>query len=172
MVAGQKRRVLTTDDLLRRQEEPANKKLKISPLGLDDSDDASSELDEEVSEELANNGLRWEEGRSRRNPGDKENSDALLDGEEEPLTSGESDSEISFALEGRNSIDLQRVKTKTISQRLPKPTTTTFASLDISAPLQASLTAMSIRTPTEVQAACIPPLLAGQSAEIVFNVHA
>lgn len=38
----------------------------------------------------------------------------------------------------------------------------TFSSLGISAPLQAALKSMSIKLPTEVQAACIPPLLQGK----------
>jgi hypothetical protein len=38
----------------------------------------------------------------------------------------------------------------------------TFSSLGISAPLQAALKSMSIKLPTEVQAACIPPLLEGK----------
>lgn len=38
----------------------------------------------------------------------------------------------------------------------------TFASLGVSKPLQAALSSMSIRTPTEVQVACIPPLLTGE----------
>lgn len=37
-----------------------------------------------------------------------------------------------------------------------------FTSLGISSPLIAALTAMSIKLPTEVQLACIPPLLAGE----------
>ena len=38
----------------------------------------------------------------------------------------------------------------------------TFASLGVSLPLQKALKGMSIKVPTEVQAACIPPLLAGK----------
>lgn len=38
----------------------------------------------------------------------------------------------------------------------------TFSSLGISAPLQAALKSMSIKLPTEVQAACIPRLLEGK----------
>ena len=38
----------------------------------------------------------------------------------------------------------------------------TFSSLGISSPLQAALKSMSIKLPTEVQAACIPPLLEGK----------
>ncbi|KZP32873.1 DEAD-domain-containing protein [Athelia psychrophila] len=37
-----------------------------------------------------------------------------------------------------------------------------FTSLGVSAPLQAALSSMSIRTATEIQAACIPQLLAGE----------
>jgi len=36
-----------------------------------------------------------------------------------------------------------------------------FSSLGISVPLQSALKSMSIKSPTEVQVACIPPLLAG-----------
>ncbi|KAJ7068212.1 P-loop containing nucleoside triphosphate hydrolase protein [Mycena amicta] len=39
---------------------------------------------------------------------------------------------------------------------------TSFAALGISTSLQSALASMSIRTPTEVQAACIPPLLQGR----------
>ncbi|KAH8830791.1 ATP-dependent rRNA helicase RRP3 [Flagelloscypha sp. PMI_526] len=48
-------------------------------------------------------------------------------------------------------------------QELLSPTSTdiTFASLGVSKPLQAALASMSIRHPTEVQTACIPPLLSG-----------
>ncbi len=38
----------------------------------------------------------------------------------------------------------------------------TFASLGVSLPLQKALKGMSIKVPTEVQAACVPPLLAGK----------
>ena len=44
----------------------------------------------------------------------------------------------------------------------PKPTPmTTFTSLGISSPLRAALKSMSITDPTEVQSACIPPILSG-----------
>ncbi|KAK0206466.1 P-loop containing nucleoside triphosphate hydrolase protein [Desarmillaria ectypa] len=62
---------------------------------------------------------------------------------------------------------LSRFKTKDPSQLRPALTATTskhtsFPDLGISRPLQAALTSMSIRMPTEVQAACIPPLLSGR----------
>ncbi len=50
---------------------------------------------------------------------------------------------------------------KSTNAHTPTPLSS-FASLGISAPLQATLASMSIKNPTEVQAACIPPLLAGE----------
>ncbi|KAL0949776.1 hypothetical protein HGRIS_009815 [Hohenbuehelia grisea] len=38
----------------------------------------------------------------------------------------------------------------------------TFSSLGVSQPLQTALSSMSIKLPTEIQAACLPPLLAGR----------
>lgn len=52
------------------------------------------------------------------------------------------------------------------SGRIPpsrRPHVSDFAALGVSAPLVSSLSAMSIRRPTPVQAACIPELLAGKS---------
>lgn len=46
----------------------------------------------------------------------------------------------------------------------------TFSSLGISAPLQAALKSMSIKLPTEVQAACIPPLLEGKLKSDCFLI--
>jgi ATP-dependent RNA helicase DDX49/DBP8 len=163
MTAGRKRRVLTADDLLRRQEEPLEKRSKISSLlEFDDLNETNS--DETLEEELENDELQRGEMRDRRNMVDEEGDDALVDGEgTDPSTSGESNFGFPIHMDGKDRFDLQRVKPRTIvPQRPPKPTGATFASLGVSAPLQASLAAMSIRTPTEVQAACIPPLLAGQ----------
>jgi len=53
------------------------------------------------------------------------------------------------------------VDQKSTNAHAPTPLSS-FASLGISAPLQATLASMSIKKPTEVQAACIPPLLAGE----------
>lgn len=46
-------------------------------------------------------------------------------------------------------------------QKLPPSVPASFSSLGISPPLQSALKSMSIKSPTEVQLACIPPLLAG-----------
>ncbi|KAK0191036.1 DEAD-domain-containing protein [Armillaria mellea] len=63
--------------------------------------------------------------------------------------------------------NISRFREKSPSQPSPAPTaatskTASFSDLGISTTLQAALTSMSIRAPTEVQAACIPPLLSGR----------
>lgn len=167
MTTGQKRRVLTTDDLLRRQEERAQKKSRVSPPfefdGVDDSE-TSSELSGETSEEeVAKNEVRPGERNNSGNASNGDDDDVLLAGEdEEPLTSGESETGFPVTVDWKRRTGFQSVKTKHMSRRPFEPTPATFASLGISAPLQASLSVMSIWTPTEVQAACIPPLLAGR----------
>jgi ATP-dependent RNA helicase DDX49/DBP8 len=46
-------------------------------------------------------------------------------------------------------------------------TTASWISMGVSLPLQAALSGMSIRHPTEIQAACIPPLLEGELRSFV-----
>lgn len=66
-----------------------------------------------------------------------------------------------------------------IKRKLPPPpppsetpqNTKSFSSFGISTALVAALTSMSIRVPTEVQTACIPPLLSGASLQIFAVVR-
>jgi ATP-dependent RNA helicase DDX49/DBP8 len=64
--------------------------------------------------------------------------------------------------------DHSRFSNRETTTRFPKPQATfpakscTFSSLGLSAALQAALNSMSIKLPTEIQAACIPPLLEGK----------
>jgi ATP-dependent RNA helicase DDX49/DBP8 len=44
-----------------------------------------------------------------------------------------------------------------------------FSSLGISAHIQSALKSMSIKTPTEIQVACIPPLLAGKYSFVLLE---
>jgi ATP-dependent RNA helicase DDX49/DBP8 len=157
MTSRQKRRVLTTDDLLRRQEEPPRKKSKIYPefndldeIGSSASEVGDSDSDVTLEQERSNDEVR------RRSAAEEELDDDDSGEPEEALMLGGLDSRFLSTLNG------PRIKTRTLPQRLPRSPGATFASLGISGRLQASLAAMSIRTPTEVQAACIPPLLAGQ----------
>ena len=50
-----------------------------------------------------------------------------------------------------------------------KPSSSTFESLDLSQPLIAALKGISIRDPTEIQSACIPPILQGASSERILS---
>jgi ATP-dependent RNA helicase DDX49/DBP8 len=79
----------------------------------------------------------------------------------------DSNSDVSLAVDQDNVP--QRIK---VSKALSKPhevaremklssATSTFTELGVSSPLVRALGTMSIRTPTPVQAACIPPLIAG-----------
>jgi len=82
-----------------------------------------------------------------------------VDSDPDSDTSGETDRP-SFVVEDR----LTSVRPpKSSSVPTSKTRQTTFGSLGISSPLQGALTGMSIKVPTEVQTACIPPLLAGKS---------
>lgn len=86
------------------------------------------------------------------------------------LSEGDLSSEEKESEPDRNSFVVEDRLSSLRFARTQKPPTgptlnsirTTFASLGISLPLQQALTGMSIKVPTEVQAACIPPLLAGK----------
>ncbi|SRR5260221_8894411 len=129
----------SVDDLLRSQEGPARKKRRLS-----DSDSERLLADSSDTD-------RVEGGQSRH-----------VDSDSDSDTSGETDQQ-SFVVEDRLT-SVRPSKTQTPpSVPTSKTRQTTFASLGISSPLQGALTGMSIKVPTEVQAACIPPLLAGKS---------
>jgi hypothetical protein len=148
-MAGHKRRELTTDDLLRMQEGPPSKRARQrQPMadsdGLNDTDSESSHSNVESDSEQ---GLPGENDSSSEEPG----SDGFspMDQHQERVTSS-------------------CVSSRFITRKLPnvshatKSASTSWNSLGIIAPLQTALASMSIRTPTEIQGACIPPLLAGE----------
>ncbi|KAL5507790.1 DBP8 [Sanghuangporus vaninii] len=163
---------LSADDLLRRLEssEPQRKKRRLqieeepgaedgsfTGFGEDGEDvqadsgesdgslegsGASSEIE---STEIRNDGsLSWGEQIEERD--DKPGIPSRASNEQAPRTFLP---RYSRALGGHQSLDSSTTKSS-------------FAELGASKALVASLASMSIRTPTEVQAACIPPLLAGK----------
>ena len=157
MVAGVKRRVLTSDDLLRQQERYSTKKPKLAarkflrvPREKRDGLTSDSEVDDGIDE--------TEEG-------DEETEDEEL----LPLTEGSALPDV------EDRLGLSRLKRRptVIGGGGPhRQTLISFGSLGISLPLQSALSAMSIRTPTEVQAACIPPLLSGEIlCSVVWQLH-
>ncbi|PPR06584.1 hypothetical protein CVT24_001765 [Panaeolus cyanescens] len=174
---------ISLDDLLRRQEERPRKKRRLSEdvevdgvggvrkrardefgygsEGSDEDEDGSAGSDEE-----------GEEG------GSDEGEDEDDEGEEEEKREENEEESTALPIPDRVESTTSRIQTKSKTQPSPSNTTSssteisttnastaprhTFASLGISSPLQMALKSMSIKVPTEVQAACIPPLLAGR----------
>jgi len=146
------RRNVTTDDLLRSQEEPHRKRRKLKDAAETDSEDPASEVDDE------NLSTGDESGEGPDQVKDDVNGEI------------ETPNHVS-KLVMHDRFDFSTRKTgSSVVQFKPETQPLAFASLGISDSLQSALTSMSIKTPTEVQAACIPPLLAGTfaSAHISF----
>jgi len=150
MTSTKRKAELTTDDLLRQQEESSNKRTRVLQTS---SYVRTQDYDSDEEEE-------------------EEEDEALSDPEED---SEEEDSENSVteapAFTGHDRFGDSRLKQSTISQST-KRTTKSFHDLGIIPPLQAALTSMSIRSPTEVQNACIPPLLQGASLDVLHCADA
>ena len=128
-----KRRTPTTDDLLRMQEEPQKRHKRPYILQGDEDEDSDVGEDDDFDTESED---RW-------------------DGIEWEV-GGESSS-----LLGSRVITKPRlVHERALSSEAGKPVT--FSSLGVSPSLLSALSKMAIHAPTEVQQACIPPLLAGQ----------
>ncbi|KAJ7179937.1 P-loop containing nucleoside triphosphate hydrolase protein [Mycena crocata] len=149
-----KRKGVTADDLLRQQEGP-QKRLKSTLNHLYPSFGQSSAITESDSERSAG-----EDANSNPEPtrfAEDEDSDEESEYEDSQLTAvlGESGEDPSSS----RLIIKPRTDHKPL---LRPPLSSTFSGLGISPPLQSALTSMSIRAPTEVQAACIPPLLQGR----------
>ncbi|KAF9058134.1 P-loop containing nucleoside triphosphate hydrolase protein [Panaeolus papilionaceus] len=151
---------ISLDDLLRRQDEPPRKKRRLSeePVELDESasDDSGSfsarnSGDEEDSQ-------RSEDESSEEDGSDNQDSDAGSGDENQELTQESSlptHDRLGISTSARINASKSQLST---SEQTARPS---FAALGISKPLQTALKSMSIKVPTEVQAACIPPLLAG-----------
>ena len=152
-MAGKKRQVLTTDNLMRRQEEPDRKRMRRTQWSGD-----SESGGEEATE---SSDISGEDGGEEKAKGEGEGG-AWLEDDEDDVDSKDEALDTSapdrFNFSRKASKPRTQLTASISSQTLPS----TFLSLGVSPPLQASLSNMSIRTPTEVQAACIPPLLAGK----------
>ncbi|KAF7355262.1 ATP-dependent RNA helicase DBP8 [Mycena sanguinolenta] len=144
-----KRKSLTADDLLRQLEGP-QKRLKTSRHSSPSSPRASASEHEEDEEDSAS---------------DSDN--AAHDGADDADTDTDEETSHQAGLlqETRDDASSSRLifKPRTNHDAPVRPAaSTTFSGLGISKTLQTALTSMSIRTPTEIQAACIPPLLQGR----------
>ena len=133
-----KRRAPTIDGLLRSQEEP-QKRYRPSP-NLEEHDDEGSSVDD-----CEDSGEESSEGESDVGPS----------------------SESSHILGSRVSIKpkLSGQLSEGKSSGASSSKNVTFLSLSISPPLLSALSKMALHTPTEIQRACIPPLLIGSNTQ-------
>ncbi|KAJ7368246.1 P-loop containing nucleoside triphosphate hydrolase protein [Mycena albidolilacea] len=147
-----KRKSLTADDLLRQLEGP-QKRLKTSRHSSPSSP-RSSESD---------NDLKQLEDEDSGSDSDNDAHDSEEDSDE---TDEDTLHKATSSREPRDDASSSRLTFKPRTNHdaaPPRPTAApTFSGLGISKALQTALTSMSIRTPTEVQAACVPPLLQGR----------
>ena len=163
MIAS-KRRVPTIDDLLRRQEEPQKRHRRCTDL-----DDEGSSVDEPLEgsgeESSEDSELELENGRS------EESADSEYSQETSPLDPGS----LSPSCESPDLLGSRvSIKPKLASQRSQGKSyeagssrNMTFSSLNISPPLLSALSKMAIHAPTEIQRACIPPLLIGPNIRAI-----
>ena len=158
-----KRQALTADDLLRLQDDVHTKRPRLAfrttvrrRYAEDATSDYSmSELDGSQAsvssrEKGSESQDEYDEGASRLSSEDE--NDAVV---RPPLDI--QSSRISIVPRAETTPTAVRQETQAT------PVSTSFASLGISPILLKALSSMSIRAPTEVQAACIPPLLQGKS---------
>ncbi|KAH7908499.1 P-loop containing nucleoside triphosphate hydrolase protein [Hygrophoropsis aurantiaca] len=145
-MAKLKRARVTADDLLRMQEDRPRKRPRETPE--DPNNSGSNDTDVESP---------YDENEALESVSDNESSSSL---EYSPSSSS--------APEAPSTMDrLSRVtpkhRTEITDPSIQHPLLgTSFEMMNISPALQAALSRMSIRVPTEIQAACIPPLLAGR----------
>ena len=173
---------LSVDDLLKRQDEPRRKKRKLvvadeelldvnndvenawSNFASDDDDDNGHEDGghfEDFDEDTDDDEAEGSDANSAKDDLENDTDERHIRRTESSIKSNHQRTP-SPAPASRMSA-LPRVKMVIDTDAIRKKTTLpTFEELGASKALVASLAAMSIRTPTEVQTACIPPLLAGE----------
>lgn len=147
MLPGSKRRALTTDDLMHRQELGSRKRQKRI---RDEDDDSLQGSDGPVSGEDSQPG-----GFSALDEGEDDGDPPS----ETPISNGEDDDTIPsrFSFKPRQGTISEKTAVSSHTPSLPS----TFTELGVSLSLVSAMNSMSIRTPTEIQVACIPPLLDG-----------
>lgn len=156
---------MTVDDLLKRQEEGppigndrAAKRQKLVHLPRQELDSDSDDNEVSGSEQI----LDWSEAPSEENANDRGGAES---GEEDEVRKQENRDEVGslvFTMEDRmTSFVKKKLESRRSTPATEQPTITSFTSFGVSPALVAALASMSIKVPTPVQAACIPPLLAG-----------
>ena len=148
MLSRSKRRALTTDDLMRRQEVGPRKRQKRI---RDEDEDSLRGSDEPTSAEDSQS-----EGLSVLDEGeDDEDSPPEI-----PVLKAEEDDTVPsrFSFRPRQGTV---AKETTVPSHISSSPFSTFSEMGVSSSLISAMSKMSIRKPTEIQAACIPSLLDG-----------
>lgn len=171
-MATRKRREWTTDDLLRMQEGPLRKRSR-KKLDFEDEDE-DEQWNIERSKEAEDSG-EDEKGEGVEHGGERESDDTTDEtssDEQVHENASEDEEDLSVLPTASSSKSISRVSIMPRRTLLPAykkdappinhHPSASFESFGISSSLLTALTSMSIRVPTEVQAACIPPLLKGE----------
>ena len=169
MIAS-KRRAPTVDDLLRRQEGP-QKRYRL-PTTFQERDDEGSSVDgrgedpgEESSEDSEPDGTQLESGGEQSTDSEFSKETPSLDiGRLSPFSKSPD------LLGSRVSIKpkLSSQHSQGESSGAASSKNVTFSSLNISPSLLSALSKMAIHNPTEIQQACIPPLLKGPNIHVIL----
>lgn len=166
-----KRRALTTDDLMRMQEGGHAHKKRREEYFATEGSDSELEIPARLSEGSSGEGDEDVESGSGSESEDSEGQEDLAEdsdeGDEGTLLAPPLDDE--DVLSSRISIT-PRTSISIPQKPLNIPTNhhTSFSAMGISSTLLAALAKMSIRMPTEIQIACIPPLLQGEFSTISY----
>ncbi|KAI0824747.1 P-loop containing nucleoside triphosphate hydrolase protein [Trametes gibbosa] len=164
-MAGSKRHALTADDLMRMQEEgPLRKRLRleVSYEELEAGDNTSeSEEAQSDGEEVSDEGQSASEDESSSSDIPSREDVIAITGENlQPPEEEDANSRMASSR-----ITLRPRATNPPARTAPsqaKSLPTSYESMGISSALVSTLSKMSIKAPTEIQAACIPPLLQGR----------
>lgn len=155
---SKKRGALTTDDLMHLQE-PDRKRMRRTLRDLEKPDEGSgASNDKDQLDEESGSGSNDEQSSVEEIEGQGEGG---LDDDDGDQSQSSSRSSSPFLHASLSRISA-KPRTLVFGGKTTKPMAPTFSKLGVSQPLQAALSSMSIRLPTEVQAACIPALIAGE----------
>lgn len=154
------------DDLLRLQDEPSRKKMKIHTGSATTRLNSATLASEEEEEDLSEDGLGHQIDISFEERDDDDDEVSAEEHFNEDIggddDDGSSDSEsLGSVVPTIDRFASTSRKEKKAFQIHPKKSASSFHELGISAVLQSALASMSIKQPTEVQSACVPPILTG-----------
>nr|VWO95192.1 ATP-dependent RNA helicase CshA (EC [Ganoderma boninense] len=183
-MADTKRRKLTADDLMRMQEGPRRKRLRLDDTDEEDLDvqDSSSGDEAEADGHKEHHGDGGDSESGSEEDGDDSDSGS---GDESDLSQhaappisiprreeDENQDEDSRFASSRISFKPRATKTAAFQPPLrTKPLPASFETMGISSVLVSALAKMHIQSPTEIQAACIPPLLEGEYEPIQLSMR-